>query len=271
MPELPEVETTARGIRPHVAGHKVSEVIVRNPKLRWPVPADLAEQLRGQTIQQVERRGKYLIFSTDNGHQLLHLGMSGSLRVLPQGTAAAKHDHVDWLLDNQQLLRLNDPRRFGSVLWTADDPLQHPLLASLGPEPLGDDFDDNYLWQKSRGRKQNVKTFVMDSKLVVGVGNIYASESLFLAGINPNIAAGRISKQRYQQLTSAIKSTLAKAIAAGGTTLKDFNQVDGKPGYFKQELNVYGRAGEPCTQCQQPIKNKVLNQRMTYWCASCQR
>ncbi|MDD9893337.1 MAG: bifunctional DNA-formamidopyrimidine glycosylase/DNA-(apurinic or apyrimidinic site) lyase [Gammaproteobacteria bacterium] len=271
MPELPEVETTARGIRPHVAGQTVSKVIVRNPKLRWPVPENLAERLTQQRIQSIERRGKYLLFKTQHGHQLLHLGMSGSLRVLPADTAAGKHDHIDWQLESGQLLRLNDPRRFGSVLWTEETPEQHPLLASLGPEPLGEHFHDDYLWQKSRGRKQNVKTFIMDSKLVVGVGNIYASESLFLAGIRPTTQAGRVSKARYVALTQAIKQTLAKAIDAGGTTLKDFNQVDGKPGYFKQELNVYGRAAEPCTTCGTPISNKVLNQRMTYWCPSCQK
>lgn len=271
MPELPEVETTARGIRPHVAGQIVTKVIVRNSKLRWPVPADLPKLLAQQTIQRIDRRGKYLLFKTQQGHQLLHLGMSGSLRVLPEGTAAGKHDHIDWQLNNGQLLRLNDPRRFGCVLWTPEAPEQHPLLASLGPEPLSENFHDDYLWQKSRGRKQNVKTFIMDSKLVVGVGNIYASESLFLAGIRPTTQAGRVSNARYAALTQAIKHTLAKAIDAGGTTLKDFNQVDGKPGYFKQELNVYGRAEEPCTVCATPICNKVLNQRMTYWCQNCQK
>lgn len=270
MPELPEVETTARGIRPHVSGQIITAVTVRNPKLRWPVPNDLAERLNGQTINSVERRGKYLIFRTAQGCQLLHLGMSGSLRVLPVEVAAEKHDHIDWALSNGKRLRLNDPRRFGSVLWTEDDPLTHPLLASLGPEPLSEAFNHDYLWQKSRGRKQNVKTFIMDSKLVVGVGNIYASESLFLAGIHPKTAAGRISKARYQALTQAIKDTLAKAIAAGGTTLKDFAQADGKPGYFTQELNVYGRAQQACFQCQTSIRKQVLNQRMTYWCPSCQ-
>lgn len=270
MPELPEVETTARGIRPHVDGQVVTKVIVRNPNLRWPVPSELADNLSQQQIQSVTRRGKYLLFKTSKGHQLLHLGMSGSLRVLPADTTATKHDHVDWIFENGQLLRLNDPRRFGSVLWTDQDPLQHPLLASLGPEPLSEAFYEDYLWQKSRGRKQNVKTFIMDSKLVVGVGNIYASESLFLAGIRPTVAAGRVSKARYEKLTQAIKQTLSKAIDAGGTTLKDFSQVDGKPGYFKQELNVYGQAGQACNRCGTEISNKVLNQRMTYWCNSCQ-
>lgn len=271
MPELPEVETTANGIRPHVAGQVIDHVVIRNPRLRWPIPDELASSLQGQTVQQVRRRGKYLIFDTAVGSQLVHLGMSGSLRLLPNGTEAGKHDHVDWVFNNGQTLRLNDPRRFGSVLWTSDPAELHPRLASLGPEPLSKAFTADYLWQKSRQRKQNIKTFVMDSKLVVGVGNIYASESLFLAGIHPKNAAGKVSKARYGILVEAIKTTLSKAIAAGGTTLKDFSQADGKPGYFQQELNVYGRAKQPCVRCQQPIRNEVINQRMTYWCPICQR
>ena len=271
LPELPEVETTLRGIQPHLLNQQIVEVTVRQPQLRWPVPADLATQLQGQTIKQIYRRGKYLIFSTDRGHQLLHLGMSGSVRVLPENTAANKHDHVDWRCGNGLILRLNDPRRFGSVLWTQDDPSQHKLIASLGPEPLSDEFSEDYLLQKSRGRKANVKSFIMDSKTVVGVGNIYASESLYLAGIHPKRAAGNISAARYKALTQAIKTTLAKAIEAGGTTLKDFTSADGKPGYFKQQLHVYGRGGEACNQCAAPIQQAVLNQRMTYWCKQCQR
>lgn len=270
MPELPEVETTANGIRPYVEGQTVSSVTVRRPRLRWPIPEDLAEKLQQQTVNRVYRRGKYLIFDTEQGSQLIHLGMSGSLRVLEPGIAAEKHDHVDWVFSNGKTLRLNDPRRFGSVLWTNEPVEQHTLIASLGPEPLTDAFNGDYLWQQSRGRSQNIKTFVMNSKLVVGVGNIYASESLFLARINPKTAAGKISKARYQKLSDAIKTTLAKAIEAGGTTLKDFAQADGKPGYFKQQLNVYGRAGEPCCECSGPIRHAVFNQRMTYWCPKCQ-
>lgn len=271
MPELPEVETTVRGIKPHLLNQQIVSVTVRHPTLRWPIPSDLAEQLCGQTITQIYRRGKYIIFDTANGHQLLHLGMSGSVRILPAGTAAEKHDHVDWLCSNDKLLRLNDPRRFGAVLWTGDDPMQHPLIVNLGPEPLSEHFDDQLLFRKSRGRAVSVKSFVMDSKTVVGVGNIYASEALFLAGINPKRLAGKVSAKRYAALTQAIKQTLAKAIEAGGTTLKDFTSADGKPGYFKQQLNVYGRGGEACTQCRNPIQQAVLNQRMTYWCKQCQR
>lgn len=271
MPELPEVETAVRGIQPHLLKQQIVDVTVRQPQLRWPVPANLAEQLRGQTVEQIFRRGKYIIFGTERGHQLLHLGMSGTVRVLPDSTPAAKHDHVDWRFSNGLLLRLNDPRRFGSVLWTNNDPLAHKLIASLGPEPLGEGFTEDYLFTQSRGRKANVKSFIMDSKTVVGVGNIYASESLFLAGIHPKRQAGKISAARYATLTSAIKTTLAKAIEAGGTTLKDFTSADGKPGYFKQQLHVYGRGGEACTHCGEPIQQAVLNQRMTYWCKRCQR
>lgn len=271
MPELPEVETTVRGIEPHLLNQQIVSVTVRHPSLRWPIPNDLAELLKGQTIQRIYRRGKYIIFDTAKGHQLLHLGMSGSVRILPAGTPAEKHDHVDWLCANNKLLRLNDPRRFGAVLWTSDDPSQHPLIAKLGPEPLTAAFDEQHLFSKSRGRAVSVKSFVMDSKTVVGVGNIYASESLFLAGINPKRAAGKVSAKSYAALTQAIKQTLSKAIEAGGTTLKDFTSADGKPGYFKQQLHVYGRGGEPCTECASPIQQAVLNQRMTYWCKKCQR
>lgn len=270
MPELPEVETTRRGITPHILGHNISDVVIRQRKLRWPIPRGLAQKLRGQTIQAVERRAKYLLLKTDIGTLILHLGMSGSLRILPAETPAEKHDHFDMLFNNGQCLRLTDPRRFGAVLWSKEPVEQHKLIQHLGPEPLSEAFDITELYNKSRGRKVSVKQFIMDGKVVVGVGNIYASEALFLAGIHPKKAAGKISQPRYELLTAAIKHILAAAIKQGGTTLRDFVGGDGKPGYFSQQLNVYGRTGEPCTTCGQPIKQLTLGQRSTYFCPKCQ-
>ena len=271
MPELPEVETTCRGIKKYLLGHSISKVIVRNRKLRWPVPTNLSRELQQQTVSSVTRRGKYLLLGCDRGTLIIHLGMSGSLRILPARSPAQKHDHVEWQLDSGQCLRLRDPRRFGCVLWTRRDPLKHKLLASLGPEPLLADFDGDYLYGRSRNRKQAIKSFIMDSKVVVGVGNIYASEALFLAGIHPLRAAGRISAQRYQQLATVIKTVLAAAIKQGGTTLRDFTSSDGSPGYFKQQLNVYGRAGESCPNCKQPIRQLNIAQRASYYCSQCQK
>ena len=271
MPELPEVETTRRGIEPHIRHRKVNDVIVRHHQLRWPVPRGLNNQLAGHTIRSVSRRAKYLLLGFDNGTLILHLGMSGSLRLVSAGSAAGKHDHVDIVLDDGMALRLTDPRRFGALLWSTGHPDEHELLAHLGPEPLSDFFNGDYLFQRSRGRKSSIKQFIMDGKVVVGVGNIYASESLFIAGINPRRAAGKVSRERMERLAAAIKAVLSAAIAQGGTTLRDFVGGDGKPGYFAQQLNVYGREGQPCHGCGQAVRQIVQGQRSTYYCPRCQR
>ncbi|HEY0180806.1 MAG TPA: bifunctional DNA-formamidopyrimidine glycosylase/DNA-(apurinic or apyrimidinic site) lyase [Dokdonella sp.] len=270
MPELPEVETTRRGLAPHLLGRTVLGLDVRQPRLRWPIPDALRASLPGQRIDAVERRAKYLLVHTAAGSALLHLGMSGSLRVLPASTPAGPHDHVDWRLDSGRLLRFTDPRRFGCQLWQARGET-HALLAALGPEPLGDDFDGDHLWTRSRGRTAAVKTFLMDQGIVVGVGNIYASEALFAAGIDPRRAAGAISRARYARLAAEVKRVLGHAIARGGTTLRDFLNPDGAPGYFEQELAVYGRDGAPCRVCAAPVRAVVLGQRSTFYCARCQR
>lgn len=272
MPELPEVETTRRGVAPYVTGRRISAVTVREPRLRWPVPKDLARRFRGQVVQSLKRRGKYLLFGTPGGTLIVHLGMSGSLRLVDAVTPPGPHDHVDIVFDNGRALRLRDPRRFGAMLWTAGDPSCHPLLRSLGPEPLeGSAFTGDYLYQRSRGRRQAVKTFIMDSRVVAGVGNIYANEALFRAGIRPGTMAGRISRARYQGLAQAMAGVLGDAVAAGGTTLRDFLNGDGKPGYFAQRLQVYARAGEACGACGHPIRSSRLGQRSTFYCPHCQR
>jgi formamidopyrimidine-DNA glycosylase len=271
MPELPEVETTRRGIEPHIKHLTITDVIVRQRKLRWPVPRGLKQKLVGHKIEQVTRRAKYLLIRFDHGTLVLHLGMSGSLRIVNADSVVGKHDHFDLVFDSGKALRLTDPRRFGAVLWTKDDPDEHELLKSLGPEPLSSDFNCDYLFQRSRGRKSTIKQFIMDGKIVVGVGNIYASESLFLAGINPKRAAGKISPERYDKLVEAIKAILTEAIKQGGTTLRDFVGGDGKPGYFAQQLKVYGREGEPCPGCGGPIKQLILGQRASYYCPNCQK
>lgn len=270
MPELPEVETTRRGIAPYLVGRRVDALKIRQPRLRWPIPAALRKNLPGQRIMAVERRAKYLLVHTEPGSALLHLGMSGSLRVLPAATPAGPHDHVDWQLDSGRLLRFTDPRRFGCQLWQPRDTV-HRLLATLGPEPLGGDFDGAHLWRASRGRAASVKTFLMDQKTVVGVGNIYAAEALFAAGIRPTRAAGSVSKAQYKRLATEIRRILAHAITRGGTTLRDYLRPDGEPGYFEQELFVYGRGGEPCRVCGTPIKSIRLGQRSTFHCPACQR
>ena len=270
MPELPEVETTRRGISPHIKGRQVAKVIIRQPKLRWPVPKEL-HQLEGSTITRVGRRAKYLLLKTRTGTALIHLGMSGNLRICDSDTPADKHDHVDIVFTHGQLLRLQDPRRFGSVLWTTQRIEEHALIRKLGPEPLTDSFNAAYLYHQSRTRKVNIKTFIMNAQMVVGVGNIYASESLFMAGINPKITAGKISLKRYETLVYAIKTVLSLAIEQGGTTLKDFVNADGQTGYFQLELSVYGRAGQPCNSCRQPIRQITQNQRSTYYCPQCQK
>jgi formamidopyrimidine-DNA glycosylase len=275
MPELPEVETTRRGLAPHLEGRRVDAVVLRRADLRWPIPAEVAKLLPGQRIDAVRRRAKYLLLDTGAGSALLHLGMSGSLRVLPADTPATLHDHVDLRLAGDRVLRFHDPRRFGSLLWQAPG-TTHPLLRDLGPEPLagadGDtSFDGDYLFARSRGRKAPVKTFLMDQRIVVGVGNIYAAEALFAAGISPLRAAGRVSRERYRRLADAARSILAAAITRGGTTLRDFTSPDGAPGYFEQELAVYGRGGEPCRRCGRPLRQALVGQRASAWCGHCQR
>jgi len=269
MPELPEVETSRRGIEPWIVDTSIRAVRIHDRRLRWPVAGDIEDKLRGQTIRSVGRRAKYLLINTDAGTAMLHLGMTGSVFIVDKGAPAAVHDHIDIELDSGRMLRFRDPRRFGSFHWTVDPPA-HPLLAKLGPEPLGDSFDGRYLWQTSRGRKVSIKQFIMNAHVVVGVGNIYASESLFLAGINPKRAAGRISRERYDGLADAIRDILQRAIKAGGTTLRDFYGGDGEPGYFKQQLEVYDREGEHCRTCNALVRAFVQGQRSTYYCASCQ-
>ena len=271
MPELPEVETTANGIRPHLLNNTIRQVIIRESRLRWPTPRGLSGKLQGQTVTNLSRRGKYLIFSFDTGHMLVHLGMSGSLRITDATLPPKKHDHIDWVLNTGKALRFCDPRRFGSVHWTIKNPQEHPLLRELGPEPLSADFDNALLFNKSRKRKIPVKQFIMDAHIVVGVGNIYANEALFLAGIRPRRAAGRISRQHAEKLTTAIKQVLAAAIKQGGTTLRDFVNEQGQPGYFRQQLNVYERQGQPCHVCHTVIKKVVIGQRSSYYCKQCQR
>ena len=270
MPELPEVETSRRGISPWLVGHEIDSVVVRDRRLRWPVPDNIESMLEGQTIRDLRRRAKYLIFETDSGSAMLHLGMSGSVRIIDADEPAAKHDHLDIRLKTGKSMRFRDPRRFGSFLW-ADDPLEHPLIRDLGPEPLEDSFDGEYLWSAARGRRVAIKPFIMNAGIVVGVGNIYASEALFGAGIHPKRRADRVAKPRMLKLADSIKSVLQRAIDAGGTTLRDFHGGDGEPGYFKQELDVYGRDGEPCRTCDTPLRAIVLGQRSTFYCKNCQR
>ena len=271
MPELPEVETTCRGIAPHVTGQQVARVIVRNPNLRWKVSSRLGKELTGQTIKCVTRRAKYLLLETDAGTAILHLGMSGSLRIIEAATPPGKHDHVDIIFTNRQALRLTDPRRFGSLHWTRRPATEHKLLCKLGPEPLGNEFTGEYLHRLSRKRKVAVKQFIMNSHIVVGIGNIYACEALYMAGIYPRRAAGRISRKKYDLLAEVIKEVLTDSIAQGGTTLRDFVNGHGEPGYFKQELNVYDKAGEPCISCRVPIKEIRQGQRSTFYCPECQK
>lgn len=269
MPELPEVETTKRGIEPHVLNQKVERVVVRNGRLRWPVPEDLDVRLSGQSFRSIERRSKYLLLNAEVGTLICHLGMSGSLRVVEQGTEVEKHDHVDIELGNGFALRYTDPRRFGLMLWSTE-PYQHKLLAKLGPEPLSDAFNVEDLYAKAKGRKAAIKPFIMDNAVVVGVGNIYASEALFAAGIDPRRAAGSVSKESYALLVDEIKLVLARAIKQGGTTLRDFVGGDGKPGYFQQELFVYGRGGQPCLKCGTELAEVRLGQRSSVFCPKCQ-
>ena len=270
MPELPEVETTLKGIEPHLLNQRVTRVIVRDSRLRWPVPKEV-RNAEGQQFVSLQRRGKYLLLKLQRGGLIIHLGMSGSLRILQHAMAPEKHDHVDVELENGECLRFNDPRRFGAFLWVNDDLQSHELLRDLGPEPLSAEFTADYIYQRSRGRQLAIKNFIMDGHIVVGVGNIYASESLFMAGIHPQRAAGRVSWQRYEGLVAAIRDVLQRAIRRGGTTLRDFVNSDGAPGYFAQELLVYDRADSDCFQCGSSIRQKVIGQRSSYYCPVCQR
>jgi formamidopyrimidine-DNA glycosylase len=270
MPELPEVETTLRGVLPHLQGRTVRELQVHDPRLRWPVPAEL-EQIVGARVLSGQRRAKYLLFTTDRGTLLIHLGMSGSLRILAPSIPLRKHDHLCLRLDSGQELRFHDPRRFGCVLWFTHRLEDHPLLRDLGPEPLSEAFTADHLYQRSRQRHCSVKSFIMDGHTVVGVGNIYACEALFMAGIHPTRAAGKVSLPRYTKLVAAIRQVLAASIEMGGTTLRDFLNESGEPGYFKQTLRVYDRADQPCLTCHTPIKRIVHAQRSTFYCSICQR
>ena len=271
MPELPEVETTRRGVLPLLGGRRVSAVAVNDARLRRPVTGGLADILVGQRLCDVLRRAKYLLFQFETGTLLVHLGMSGSLRVVPRSAPRLPHDHVEIEFGAERVLRLRDPRRFGLVLWTSDDPASHVLLNKLGPEPFDDTFGGDYLFDKSRGRSLAVKNFIMDGHIVVGVGNIYASEALFRAGIHPSRAAGKVSLARYAALAAEARAVLAAAIEAGGTTLRDFMRNDGEPGYFSQKLKVYGREGETCEVCGGLITMKVIGQRSSFFCGKCQR
>jgi len=311
MPELPEVEITRRGLAAHLTGLSIADVVIRNASLRWPVPKNLSKLLCGKTILSLKRRAKYLLMDCGNGHSriaapdneihharsplpnplprageganeslrefhvagtlILHLGMSGSLRILPANTPAEKHDHFDLILNNGTLMRLRDPRRFGAVLWHSGDVHAHPLLASLGPEPLEDDFDARYLYQATRGRSVSIKQCLMNNRVVVGVGNIYTNEALFRAGIKPQLAAGKLSLPRCAKLVEEIRATLAEAIRLGGSTLRDFVGTSGQPGYFQQHYWVYGRGGEPCRKCGSPIKQIKQGQRSSFYCGVCQK
>jgi len=271
MPELPEVETTRRGIEPWLVGRRIERLVVREWRLRWRVSRSLPDRLRGATVRSVGRRAKYLLLTTDAGTLIWHLGMSGSLRVLDADAPPLAHDHVDLVLDSGRCLRFNDPRRFGSLLFTSGPPARHRLLSQLAVEPLSDDFDAGGLWLRARGRTASIKSFIMDSRMVVGVGNIYASEALFRAGIRPGLAAGRVSRARMAALVAAIRAVLGAAIEAGGTTIRDYVDPEGMPGYFGQKLYVYERRGEPCRSCGTPIRQYTQGQRSTYWCPHCQR
>ena len=270
MPELPEVEVCRLGISPHIVEQTVAEVIVRFWQLRWPIP-EAVLTLKNQKVLSVERRSKYLILKFNAGSLLIHLGMSGTIRVVNKDVEVIKHDHFELVFTNGTILRLNDPRRFGAVLWLPEHVDEQGILTKLGPEPLTDDFAHDYLFEMAKNRKTPIKTFIMNNPVVVGVGNIYANEALFLAGIRPIAAAGSISKRRLNNLTDTIKAVLAAAITQGGTTLKDFTQADGKPGYFAQSLNVYGRGGENCVVCETSLIEIRQSNRSSVYCPKCQK
>ncbi|MGK0273510.1 MAG: formamidopyrimidine-DNA glycosylase [Cocleimonas sp.] len=270
MPELPEVEVSRLGISPHLEKQTIDKIIVRRRQLRWLIPTEI-HQAEGLQITQIRRRAKYLLLDTKLGSIILHLGMSGKLTIVDSGSEVKKHDHLDIVMQNGKCLRFNDARRFGSCLWQAADAAPLSLLAALGPEPLTLEFNGQRLFELSRGKSVAVKKFIMDNKVVVGVGNIYANESLFYAGIDPRRDAGKVSRARYLELARIIKQVLIKAIEQGGTTLKDFTQADGNPGYFAQHLMVYGRAGQECEKCKTVIRSVTIGQRNTFYCTSCQR
>lgn len=270
MPELPEVETTVRGIKPNLIGIRIKDLTVRDPRLRWRVPENLASMVVDNVAESICRRAKYILVKIGSGHLLMHLGMSGSLRLCPSNEPPGSHDHVDFTLSNDMILRYRDPRRFGCVLWLNGDPYEYYLLRHLGPEPDSEEFTGDYLYGLSKSRTTAVKNFIMNSRVVVGVGNIYASESLFRAGIHPIRRANRISVNRYELLANSIRETIDAAIAFGGTTLRDFVNGSGSPGYFRQELLVYERQQQACKQCGDSIRVKVIGQRSTYYCTSCQ-
>lgn len=271
MPELPEVETTRRGITPHITGQHLVKLIIRQPQLRWLITENLGQHIIGARLEVIDRRAKYLLFKFSSGYVLIHLGMSGSLRILDNTATAGKHDHVDFIFSNNRLLRFTDPRRFGAILWLGENPWQHKLLKNLGPEPLSEHFTGFDLYQRAKGRKLAVKQFIMDQHNVTGVGNIYANEALFLSGIRPGTQTGRISIKRYERLVEQIKRVLTQAIAQGGTTLRDFVGGDGKPGYFKQQLFVYGRGGQACKRCHKTLKEIRHSGRSTVYCLNCQK
>ena len=271
MPELPEVETTRRGLLPHLVGRSIRDVVVRNANLRWPVPGDLARRLRGEKVLAIRRRGKYLLFDCRKGHLLVHLGMSGRLTLVPEDLPARIHDHIDVRLEGRQALRLTDPRRFGAMLWLSGPAECHALLKGLGLEPLEAAFTGEALHRKASGRHVAVKQFLMNARIVTGVGNIYASEALFHAGIHPSRSSGRISRPRWDRLAAAVRATLESALEAGGTTLRDFASADGRPGYFQHKFCVYGREGKPCRVCATPIRALRQGQRSTFYCPACQR
>src|SRR5512145_937894 len=271
MPELPEVETTRRGVEPWLLNQRIREAVLRHRGMRWPVRADLSRLLAGQRIRRVDRRSKYLLLDCEAGWLILHLGMSGSLRIVPAQQAPGKHDHFDLVLDSGQALRLTDPRRFGAVLWQAGEPGRHRLLRGLGPEPFDPAFDADWLYRRTRGRTAAIKNVLMDSRMVCGVGNIYANEALFRAAIRPARAAGRISRERCARLVEAVRATLRDAIEAGGSSLRDFVHADGSPGYFQQQYFVYRREGEPCRRCATPIQALRIGQRSAFFCPRCQR
>ncbi|MRR54947.1 MAG: bifunctional DNA-formamidopyrimidine glycosylase/DNA-(apurinic or apyrimidinic site) lyase [Deltaproteobacteria bacterium] len=270
MPELPEVETVRRGIEPWILQREIIRMELRVAKLRQPLQQELVQKPVGQTVRAVQRRGKYLLLRCDRGSLILHLGMSGFLRVLQKPVPAGRHDHADICFFGGICLRLNDVRKFSTLIWTSDDPLTHPLLADHGPEPLSEALSGDYLYRCSRNRRLAVKSFIMDHRIVVGIGNIYANEALFRTGIHPALPAGDVSLDRYRMLAANIREVLEEAIAAGGTTLHDFSDEEGHPGYFSLQLNVYGRAGQPCTVCGTPVESSRIGQRSSFYCRHCQ-
>ncbi len=270
MPELPEVETVCNYLRPHLTHQNISEIIIRQPKLRWAIPAEVSTILPNAKIKKISRRGKYILLLTTSGTLIIHLGMSGRLHLLEKNSTPTKHDHVDFIFKNHLILRYHDPRRFGCILWATENYQTHPLLADLGPEPFSSEFTGKYLFQLSRKRKISIKSFLMDSKTVVGIGNIYANESLFLAGIHPLSPADSITEEKYKSLAKIAKQVLKKAIQLGSTTLNDFTAPNGNPGYFSQKLYVYGREDMPCLQCKTKLKKLIINQRSSVYCSNCQ-